>query len=412
MRFLISRSAFLILILLTAPVFHAVAEDWPQFRGLNRDAHSPETGLLTKWPAEGPPLLWAASGLGEGYSAAAIANGTVYLTGKVGDDARGMLFAFDLDGNKRWETHFGKSWDGTHPGTRYPPTIQEGRAYLMSGFGVVTCFNAGTGNIIWQRDIAGDFGGEMPVMSFAESLLVLDDKVICTPGGPDASVVALSTTDGTTVWTSKGLSDQSAYCSSILVKHGGTQLIITLVAATLVALNPDSGAIIWRVPFDETEEMQNHSITPVYSDGNLYVTSGHRKGGKLYSLSDDGTSIKARWTDETLNTLHGGIVIHDGHVYGSTSRGRWVCLSLESGAVRWEDRGPGKGSIAYADGHLYCYGEKGDLALVKATPEAYTEVSRFKVEQGEGNHWAHPAIAGGRLYIRHGDILLAYEISG
>ena len=388
----------------------AHAADWPQFRGLNRDGCATETGLKKQWPEAGLSPVWTADGLGEGYAAAAIAGGTVYVTGMNKEDAQGRLFAFDLEGKRRWAAPYGKEWDGAHPGTRYTPTIWDGRAYLLTGHGVAVCLDAGTGDVLWRRDVAGDFGGTAPVMGFAESLLVDGGRVICTPGGADASVVALDTENGETVWTSTGLSDQSAYCSPILVERGGTRLIVTLVAATLVALDPETGAIVWRVPFDETEEMQNHSVAPVYQDGLLYATSGHRKGGKLYGLSADGRRIEEKWSDETLNTLHGGLVIHDGYVYGSTSGARWACLSLADGSVTYEERGVGKGSIAYADGHFYCYGEKGMLALVNAVPDGYEIAGEFKVEQGEGNHWAHPAISDGRLYIRHGDVLIAYDI--
>ncbi len=388
----------------------APAADWPQFRGPDRNGTSPETGLLTAWPAEGLKPVWVAEGLGEGYSSAVIAGGKIYLTGMLGEDKQGYLHAFDLEGNKCWSTPYGQEWEKTYPGTRYTPTINEGRAYLISSHGVVCSFDAETGALLWQRDVAKDFGGTAPAMGFAESLLIDGERLIVTPGGLDASLVALNKLNGETLWTSKGLSDQSAYCSPILIERGGTRLIVTLVTATLAGLDPETGAVVWRTPFDEMEELQNHAVAPVYADGYLYATSGHRKGGVMYELSADGKSITQRWADETLNNHHGGVIVQGDHLYGSTMNGRWVCLSASDGAVKWEERGVGKGSITVAEGLAYCYSEKGTLGLARMSPDGFQLLSEFEVELGEGVHWAHPSIADGRLYIRHGDVLIAYDV--
>jgi len=371
-----------------------------------------ETGLLNAWPEAGLQPLWTAEGLGEGYSSPIISGGMVYVTGMLGEDKMGHLHAFDLDGNRKWSTPYAPEWEETYPGTRYAPTIDQNRAYLISAHGVVCCFDATSGDLLWQRDVAKDFGGEAPAMGFAESLLIDGERLIVTPGGPDASVVALNKTDGATRWTTKGLSDQSAYCSPILVERGGTRLIITLVTETLAGLDPETGTMVWRTPFDETEELQNHAVAPVYADGLLYATSGHREGGVMYELSEDGRAITERWKDETLSNHHGGVIYRDGYLYGSNMKGRWVCLAAADGAVRWLERGVGKGSVTYADGHFYCYSEKGALGLVPVSPDSYTQSGEFKVELGEGVHWAHPSIADGRLYIRHGDVLIAYDVKG
>lgn len=401
---------FIVLVLLAVGVSGSRAAEWPQFRGPDRNGTSPETGLLTQWPAEGLTHVWVAEGLGEGYASAVIAGDKIFTTGMLGDDKQGHLHSFDLAGKKLWSTPYGPEWEKTYPGSRYTPTIDGGRAYLISGHGLVCAFDTGSGALVWQRDVAKDFGGAAPAMGFAESLLIDGERLIVTPGGPDASVVALSKANGETLWTSKGLSDQSAYCSPILIERGGTRLIVTLVTTTLAGLDPETGAVIWRIPFDENEELQNHAVAPVYSDGLLYATSGHRKGGVMYELSADGKSITQRWADETLNNHHGGVIFQDGHLYGSTMNGRWVCLSAADGAVKWEERGVGKGSVTVAEGLSYCYSEKGTLGLVRMTPEAHQLQSEFEVELGEGVHWAHPSIAAGRLYIRHGDVLIAYGI--
>jgi len=234
--------------------------------------------------------------------------------------------------------------------------------------------------------------------------------VICTPGGKDAALVALDKATGKTLWTTTGFSDQSAYCSPILIERGGIRLVVTITARYVVGINADTGAVLWQYPFDTEAEDPNHCVAPVYQDGLLYVTSGHGKGGQMLEVAPDGRQVAPRWTDSVLNTVHGGLVLVDGYVYGSTAKDKWVCLELKTGQVMYETGVVGMGSVAYADGMLYCYGDNGKLSLVRATPATYEIVSQFKVTQGEGPDWTHPVISGGRLYIRHGDFLMAYDI--
>ncbi|MCX5757822.1 MAG: PQQ-like beta-propeller repeat protein [Candidatus Hydrogenedentes bacterium] len=384
--------------------------DWPQWHGLNRDGHSPETGLLKEWPAEGLKPLWVADGLGTGFSAVTVADGFVYATGMAGENNEGALSAFDLSGRRQWRTPYGPEWNDTYPGARSSPTVDTGRLYILSSMGRLVCFNAKTGAIEWSEDMAKKFDGVMPRCGFAESLLVDGNKVICTPGGKDAGLVALDKKTGQTLWTSRGFSDQSAYCSPILVERGGNRLIVTITARHVVGISPVSGAVVWSQPFDTEAEDPNHSVSPVYNDGCLYATSGHRKGGQMFEIAADGKQSNLKWEDTTLSNLHGGLVIVDGYLYGTNLKDKWVCLELKSGAVMYEAAGVGMGSVTYVDGMLYCYGEKGTLALVKASPKGFEIVSSFKETHGAGQHWAHPVISGGRLYIRHGDALVMYVI--
>jgi outer membrane protein assembly factor BamB len=276
--------------------------------------------------------------------------------------------------------------------------------------GRLICFDRKTGQILWSKDIAKTFGGVAPVMGFAESVLIYENKVICTPGGKDASIVALEKTSGQTIWTSRGLSEQSAYCSPILIKRGGNRIIVSITARSVVGLNPKTGDLIWRQPQDPDAEDPNHSVTPVYQEGCIYVTSGHGKGGQMLELSSDGHRISQKWVDTKLNCLHGGVVLIDGYIYGTSGKGRWICLNLKDGELMYEEKGIGMGSVTYADGMLYCYGQKGTLGLVRASPEGFDLVSDVKVKYGAGQHWAHPVISDGRLYIRHGHALMAYDI--
>ncbi|MCX5770836.1 MAG: PQQ-like beta-propeller repeat protein [Candidatus Hydrogenedentes bacterium] len=389
----------------------ACAADWPQFRGPNRDAKSTETGLLKKWPEQGLTPLWTVDGLGNGYSSVSVANGMIFTTGMVGDKNEGIISAIDLAGKIKWQTNYGPDWSEMHPGSRSTPTVDGNRLYELTGVGRLICLDANTGEILWSQDLPKEFSGEAPMCGFAEAPLIYKDMVICTPGGKDAALAGLDRITGKTVWTSSGFSDQSAYCSPILIERGGIRLVVTITARNVAGLDADTGKLIWAHPFDTDAKDPNHSVAPVYDDGRLYVTSGHRDGGQMLEISPDGRTVAPRWSDKVLNTLHGGLVLVDGYVYGSNSKDKWVCLDLKTGQVMYQTRGVGMGSVAYADGMLYCYGEKGTLGLVRATSQSYDLISSFKVTQGDGPYWAHPVISGGRLYIRHGDFLMAYEVA-
>jgi outer membrane protein assembly factor BamB len=354
--------------------------------------------------------LWVAEGLGKGLSSATVAKGCLYVTGMADTNNEGALSAFDLTGKRLWRTAYGREWDQTYPGARCTPTFDDGRLYLLSSTGFLVCFDAASGAVAWSQDIAKQFGGEMPRCGFVEPPLIDGDRLLCTPGGKDASLVALDKKTGATLWTTAGFSDMSAYCAPILIERGGARWAVTITARHVVRLDPATGQIAWSQPFDTEAEDPNHSVTPVYQDGCLYATSGHRKGGQMFELAPDGKQSTLKWSDATLNTLHGGVVAVDGYLYGTNLKSKWVCLDLKTGAVMYEADGVGMGSPIYADGMLYCYGEKGILALVNASPKGYDLVSRFKVTQGSEQHWAHPVLSDGRLYIRHGDALIAYSI--
>lgn len=386
------------------------AENWPQWRGPHRDGKSSETGLLGEWPAEGPPLLWRAENVGEGHASLAVVDGFVFTTGLVTETGEGVLSALDPTGDIVWQTPYGPEWTGMYPGARSCPTIDGDNGYILSGTARLVCFDPKTGAVRWGKNVAEAFAGLQPRVGFAESPLVVGNRVICTPGGANAGVVALDKNSGATVWTTEGFSDQSAYCSAVLLELTGTRLVVTVTARNLVGIDAETGAVMWREPFDTEAEDPNHSVSPVFEYGRIYITSGHRDGGREFELSADGKRLTPGWTDTILNCLHGGLIALEGYVYGASTKGRWVCLDLRNGAVTYETRGVGMGSVIYADGMLYCYGEKGTLGLVTATPTEYRLVSSVEIPGGAGPHWAHPAISDGRLYVRHGTAVMAFDI--
>ena len=391
--------------------------EWPQFRGPNRNGKSSETGLLKAWPEAGPKMIWSVDGLGSGYSTVAIANGTIYATGLVNKE--GVLFAFDMDGQLKWKKTYGAEWRRSMPGVRCTPTIDGDRLYIISGLGQVFCYDAKTGDQKWTVDAFNRFGGKYGSWGIAESPLIDGDNIICTPGGSKATIVALNKMTGDTVWTCLVEGEKHCYCSPIVVERGPRKIIVTLTDEFVLGVDAKTGKLLWKDSQKDQfgKNKAINPVSPVYHDGAVYATSGYDDGGAMLELSADGTSFKRKWVDTTLDCHHGGVVLVDGHIYGanwaSNGDGSWVCLDWDTGNVKYETRWNCKGAVTYADGMLYCYEEKsGNVALVNPTPEKFDVVSSFKVPLGDGKHWAHPVACGGRLYIRHGDVLMSYDIKG
>jgi outer membrane protein assembly factor BamB len=246
-----------------------------------------------------------------------------------------------------------------------------------------------------------------------ESVLVDGDHVICTPGGPQHNVVALNRFNGQTVWTSKGNGEPSAYCSPILVNHNNTRLIITMTAESIIGVDADDGTFYWQTPQYQGNKI--HANTPLYFDGRVICASASGKthsGLVLLQLADDGKSVSVVWRNQRYRNLMGGVILLNGYLYGAHYRSsRWSCIDIRSGDFVHRSSGFGAGVIVYADGLFYCYSEEGELALVKADPRSFDIVSSFEISKGTGQHWAHPVIKAGRLYLRHGDALMAYDIA-
>ena len=282
----------------------------------------------------------------------------------------------------------------------------------LSGHGRVVCFDTKTGQQKWTVDTMKQFGARQITWGITESLLVVDEKLICTPGGKNAGIVALNKKTGRTMWVCRQLSDPSGYCSPILIKRGGMQIIATLTANGLVGIDAKTGKLLWKHCREDPYDIQ--AVSPVYEDGRIYVTSGSGgERGEMFELSLNGKTITKKWSAKNLDCLHHGVIVHKGRVYGTSHvnrRGNWLCLDLKTGDVAAEIPGVGRASIIYADGMIYGYGENGTVGLVSASPTNFRLVSSFKITKGKREHWAHPVVAHGRLYIRHGNALMAYDI--
>lgn len=393
--------------------------DWPQWHGPNRDNRSTATGLLKTWPDSGPRLIWKVDGLGQGWSSPSIAYAHIFVTGA--ESKREFLACMDLKGNLQWQVFYGSAFR-RYPGARATPTIEDGCAYVTSGSGEVACIDIRKEMIKWKLDGFAVFQGKNHNFGIAECPLVFNDKVFYTPCGDHTTVVALDKYTGQTVWQSPSINDQAAYVSPVMIRHGTRDILLTVTGMHIVAVDPTTGGIDWTYPYvhnhmtrKSVKPLIQNAVSPLYYKGQIYVTSGYNHVGVALQLSKDGRSASLLWEDRTLDCHHGGIILHNGYIYGSSWHsnfsGNWVCLDWNTGRVGYDCHWFDKGSILYADNMLYCYEEQGGhVALVNPTPDSFEIISSFQVTMGTGEHWAHPIICDGCLYVRRGDSLMAYDI--
>jgi len=395
-----------------------------EWREEDRTGVSAETGLMKSWPDGGPELIWSNAELPKGYSSVSFGNNTIYATGN--DGQNDILVALDTYGKIKWKTTYGRSWTASNPESRSTPTVEGERVYVSSGYGDIACIDGISGNIIWSLKASETYKGKYGEWGIAESLLVDDEKLYFTPGGPETMTVALDKNTGNEIWKSKSLNDGPAYVSPILIGYAGKKLIINVSLHYIYAIDASNGDILWSIDHTKVIDSRKSAaiwpdaplikcVTPLYRDGRIYVTGGYDHGSILLALNENGTNVSPAWTDEVLDVHHGGVVLVDGYIYGSNwlsnSDGNWCCLDWNTGKKMYEEHWKCKGSIISAEGMLYVYDEKsGFVGLVRATPEKFDLISSFRVKGGTGPYWSHPVINNGRLYLRHGEYLAVYLI--
>ena len=383
-----------------------------QWRGPNRDGKYPEKDLLRQWPETGPDLLWSFEGLGEGHGNVGIGKNKLFVCGM--PDTIGVLYSFNLNGDLLWKKEYGLEWYKNYTGSRSTPTVVGDLVYFESGQGVVFCYDGNSGDLIWSVDLLRKFNAENIQWGMAESLLVDGNTIYCTPGGPENNVVALNRFNGETIWTSIGNRQPSAYCSPILVEHNNTRLIVTMTAESIIGLDAGTGEFYWSI--EQQQGNKIHANSPVYHKGKILCSSSSSKskhGGTVQiQLSDDGKKADVRWRREKITNLMSGFILNDGFIFGSLyNKSDWYCLNWETGETEYSLKALYSGVIVYADGLFYCYSHRGEMALADADHKEFNLISSFNVPLGTKQHWAHPVINNGRLYIRHGNALMAYDIA-
>jgi len=226
-------------------------------------------------------------------------------------------------------------------------------------------------------------------------------------------MVALNRFTGKKIWASPAYGEPATYTSPILVNHNNHRLLVNLTASSIIGLDADTGEMYWRI--HQFQDNKIHANTPAYFDGKILVSSASRKdssGLVLLQLSPDGRKAEIVWRNKEYTNLMEGFIIKDGYMYGSAYlQPKWFCVDLKTGLTKYIAKGLGGGPMIYANGNYYCYAEKdGEMALAEATPEQFVIISRFKVPLGTAQHWAHPVIADGKLYLRHNDALMVYDL--
>lgn len=406
--------------------FKASIDDWPGWMGADRTGVSKETGLLKEWPKDGPQLLWKVEDIGEGYSTPSVAAGKIYVMSNRGANDEFALALNVKDGSKIWERRVGKVGPNgrpNYPGSRSTPTVDGDAVYVLGSDGDLACLDAAKGEVRWTKSLRKDFGGQPGSWAYAESPLIDGDVLVCTPGGDKATLVALNKTNGEVIWKAaipgktiggggRALkTNTAAYASAIVATVGGVRQYIQVLSGGLVGVAAKDGKLLWRYDKLTGTTLCN---TPLFHEGYVFVSVATRgsSGSALLHLTakDDGVTAKEVYYTKDLGVHHGGVVRVGDSVYGTTQTSL-VCIDFKTGEMKWQNRCVGKGSIAAADGRLYVRSEKGPVALVEATPDAYKEIGRFdQPDRSKKSAWPHPVIAGGRLYLRDQNVLLCYDV--
>jgi len=393
--------------------------DWPCYHGPQRDNRSTETNLLKSWPEAGPKLIWTATGLGHGYSSVAIGNDRIFTAGTI--DKITHVTALDLTGKTVWRRPNGPSWKASerqswavsYAGSRGTPTLDGNTVFHLAELGDLRAFDLQTGDTRWHVNVLERFAAERPEYGISESVLIYDEAVICCPGGKKGYMIALNKYNGQTLWANTDIQDAVGNSSPVLAQIQGVEQVIALSASHVFAVDPGNGKLLWQAEFGNARE--NNCTDVIVANDGVYMSSGYGKGCALLrpKRQDNGSfTVEQVWTSSLLDNHHGGVVQMGDYIYGAGHEAKgWFCLDLNTGQQQWN--ATGKGAITYADDHLYCLDERGTLSLVRCTPDKWNAASTFKVPRGgKGLFWAHPVVCGGRLYIRHSDQLMVYDIRG
>ncbi|HSC26147.1 MAG TPA: PQQ-binding-like beta-propeller repeat protein [Vicinamibacterales bacterium] len=393
---------------LSAGVSNREADDWPQWRGANRDGRSAERGLLAEWPAGGPQLAWRAKGAGNGYSSFATSGGRLYTLGARGD--REYVLAYDAaTGKELWATPHGRRFGNDRgDGPRGTPTIEGNRLYAFGASGDLSTLDAASGKILWTTNVLRQYGGSNITWGLSESPLVLSDRILINAGATGASIIAVRKTDGSLIWKSQD--DEAGYSSAVLHEIGGMRQAIFFTGRRVLGLDVADGRLLWS--YDRVSNRTANIATPIVRGSRVFVSSDYGTGAALLEMTQSGGGLSARevyFTREMRNHHASSILVGD-YLYGFSSM-ILTAMHFDTGKVAWQNRSVGKGSLAFADDRLYVYSENGVVGLVEPRPEGYQERGRFKINAGRLPTWAHPVVSNGKLFLRDQDTIYAYNVA-
>lgn len=379
-----------------------------EWRGPNRSGVYNESNLLKQWPVGGPKLILSVDSIGRGYGSPVIVGNQLFINGE--KDSTTYLCAFDLNGKLLWKTAYGQEWVKNFPGSRSTPTVVGNLIYVTTGKGDIACIDKETGKKVWSLNMVTDLKGTINMFGYSQSLLVNGDLVYCQPGGPENNVVALNRFTGKLVWGQKANSEVEAYGSPIIYKRGDRDLLLTFSELAFLGLDGKTGELMFINKMDTAGNL--HGNIPILDGDDLYYTEGDGNRTVKFKLAKDGSSVTEVWRNRDFDNLMGGVVRLGDKIYGTAHRQMYLkCLDMKTGHVT-DSLKMFRGSTIAADGLLYVYTEKGDVNLVDPSADKMKIVSTFKVTKGTKEHFSHPVIHNGILYIRHGETLLAYSIKG
>lgn len=409
MRFLTRCILLLLQVIAISGMNPAFSQSEPTgWRGPNRDGHFPDKNLLTTWPAGGPQLLWKYENLGTGFASAAVTDDRVYTIGTL--DSTSFVFCFDYQGKLLWKKALGPEWTRNFPGSRSTPTIFDGTGYYTNGNGMVYAFSAADGSIRWQRNLMTECLGTNRSWGFLDNLIVEGDRLYCTPSGLRKNVVALNRKTGAIIWESPGNGESSAYCTPVLIEIGGKKLFVTQPGKAYIAINPDNGKLAWK--YEKQEEHASSHRTPIYRDGYLLGLDDENTGIVMLRIAPDGSAAEAAWKNPDLFTVQGEAVAIGNRIYSPGNRSKLYCADWKTGKTLFSQTfGNGIFVLITSENLLYSYDVKGNFQLLQPLDDHVEIVGSFKVTGGSNEHFSHPVIKAGRLYIRHENSLFVYNIS-
>jgi outer membrane protein assembly factor BamB len=387
-----------------------------EFRGPDRYGIFNEEGLMKSWPENGPESVFLIDSIGDGYGSPVISDGLMFFTGA--PDSVALLYCYDLYGNKLWTYELGEEWVENYPGSRSAPTVKGNLLYVGTGMGNLYCIDIKKNQLVWSKDFRKDFQGVLPLFGHSESPYVYGDKVFWTAGGEEYNVIALNRFTGDLIWSSEGLGERSAYHPPrVVVTPSGRSILLTFSAYHLMAFDTESGKLLWTHEQDNYSPADRkpgngdtHSNTVIYEDGNIYYAAGDGNCGVRIKISDDGSEFKEVWRNKGFDSYMGGIVKIGNHLYGSgTARPKLFSIHAETGIIT-DSLAIGRGVVIAADNMIYFYSQQGSIHLVAYDQGKLKDVSSFRIEKGTREHFSHPVIHQGVLYVRRGNAIMGFSI--
>jgi len=386
-----------------------------EWRGPDRNGIYLDRDLLKQWPEAGPALVWEYEGVGNGYGSPVFTPDKMYITGE--KDSLAWLFAFDLSGKLIWKRDYGKEWVASFNGSRCAPTIAGNLVYATSGLGNIYCFDCHSGEKKWSVDMINDLHGQYPLYGISEAVAIDGDRVFCTPGGRDTNVVALNRHTGKILWINKGHGERPGYNQPRVIHLRKRNVLVTITAYEMLGLDTKTGELLWAHEMDNVPVADRklglgdtHANTVLFEKGCLYYAEGDGNCGMKFQLSSDGSTIREIWRNKAFDSYMGGIVKVGDYLYGSTMASPgFMSISAETGETGKELK-IASGAVIAADSMLYYYNFRGEMMLISADPPGMEVVSKFRITKGAKEHFAHPVIHDGKLYVRHGNVLQAFQI--